>query len=395
MRIVFIAAECEPFAKSGGLGDVVDALARALGRLVDLARRARRGAVAAPSTCSCRCTGPSNCRPATTTVSRCESRIRRRRRRGRRRHRRGRRRRLSAAPGGPPAGVRPRGLLRRRARRLPRQRLALRDVLPGGPRGAAGRRTAGRHRSPPRLARGAHGHPSGPVLRRRPDHRAGGDGDDDAQPRLPRLGVRATGSASSGWRPATASSSGGPTASTCCATASSAAELANTVSPGYAAEALTPEYGMGLQEVLARKALLRAPRRPARGSPGSSTASTTDLWNPATDPDLAAAYGPGRMEGKAACRADLLTRLGLDPADPGPVLGMIGRLDPQKGFDILAPPRRRLHRARRPDRRPGQRRRPPGRATPPARRRTPTPSRSSSASTGPVRGGSTPGPTCT
>ena len=38
----------------------------------------------------------------------------------------------------------------------------------------------------------------------------------------------------------------------------------------------------------------------------------------------------------AACRADLLTRVGFDPADDGPVLGMIGRLDPQKGFDLLA-----------------------------------------------------------
>src|SRR6266550_2568514 len=60
------------------------------------------------------------------------------------------------------------------------------------------------------------------------------------------------------------------------------------------------------------------------------------VWNPATDTDLAATYGPEDLSGKAACRADLLTRLGFDPVDDAPVLGMIGRLDPQKGFDLLA-----------------------------------------------------------
>jgi starch synthase len=61
-----------------------------------------------------------------------------------------------------------------------------------------------------------------------------------------------------------------------------------------------------------------------------------DVWNPATDPALAAAYARGDLRGKAACRADLLERAGFDPADDGAVLGMIGRLDPQKGFDLLA-----------------------------------------------------------
>ena len=62
----------------------------------------------------------------------------------------------------------------------------------------------------------------------------------------------------------------------------------------------------------------------------------TDLWDPATDDALAAPYSRADRTGKAACRADLLTRLGMDLADSGPVLGMIGRLDPQKGFDLLA-----------------------------------------------------------
>ena len=62
----------------------------------------------------------------------------------------------------------------------------------------------------------------------------------------------------------------------------------------------------------------------------------TELWNPATDTDLAARFSAADLRGKAACRADLLTRHGMDPDDLAPVIGMIGRLDPQKGFDLLA-----------------------------------------------------------
>jgi starch synthase len=61
-----------------------------------------------------------------------------------------------------------------------------------------------------------------------------------------------------------------------------------------------------------------------------------DVWNPADDPALAAPYSRDDTTGKAACRADLLQRNGFDPADDGIVLGMIGRMDPQKGFDLLA-----------------------------------------------------------
>ena len=112
-------------------------------------------------------------------------------------------------------------------------------------------------------------------------------------------------------------------------------ELANTVSPGYAAEALTPEYGMGLDGLLRTKSARPAPD----GTPrffGILNGLDTEIWDPATDADLAARYSIDDPGGKAACRADLLARHGMDPDDPSPVLGMIGRLDPQKGFDILA-----------------------------------------------------------
>jgi starch synthase len=105
------------------------------------------------------------------------------------------------------------------------------------------------------------------------------------------------------------------------------AEVVNTVSPGFAAEALTPAFGMGLDGDLRAK---------GDGFLGILNGLDTDAWNPATDEVIAARYSRADRRGKAACRADLLTRLGFDPDDGGTVLGMIGRLDPQKGFDLLA-----------------------------------------------------------
>jgi starch synthase len=105
------------------------------------------------------------------------------------------------------------------------------------------------------------------------------------------------------------------------------ADLVNTVSPGFAAEALTPDLGMGLDAVLR-----------ARGDRflGILNGLDTDLWNPATDASLAVTYSRADRSGKARCREALLTELGLDAADARPVLAMIGRLDRQKGFDLLA-----------------------------------------------------------
>jgi starch synthase len=106
-----------------------------------------------------------------------------------------------------------------------------------------------------------------------------------------------------------------------------AAEVVNTVSPTYASEALTRAFGMGLER-----------RLRARGDRfiGILNGLDTTVWDPATDTDIAAPFSRDDRSGKVACRAELLERVGLDPADDGPVVGMIGRLDPQKGFDLLA-----------------------------------------------------------
>jgi starch synthase len=102
------------------------------------------------------------------------------------------------------------------------------------------------------------------------------------------------------------------------------AEVVNTVSPNYALESLTPEYGSGLDDALR-----------ARGDHygGIINGIDTDLWNPATDPALVAPYDGTDLAPKQLTRRDLMERNGLDPE--GPLLGLIGRLDPQKGFDLV------------------------------------------------------------
>src|SRR3970282_1228238 len=101
------------------------------------------------------------------------------------------------------------------------------------------------------------------------------------------------------------------------------AKLVNTVSPGFAEEARTPAFGMGLDMSL---------RRRGDRFVGILNGLDTDAWDPARDTVIAAPYSAADRSGKAICRADLLDRLGLTVPNDGIVLGMIGRLDPQKGF---------------------------------------------------------------
>ncbi len=105
------------------------------------------------------------------------------------------------------------------------------------------------------------------------------------------------------------------------------ATLLSTVSPTYAREIQTSDLGCGLDGELAmRGADLR----------GILNGIDTDAWNPATDVYLPARYDAEHMEGKAKCKAALQRELGLAPRPDVPLFGMVGRLAPQKGVDILA-----------------------------------------------------------
>jgi starch synthase len=103
------------------------------------------------------------------------------------------------------------------------------------------------------------------------------------------------------------------------------ADLANTVSPTFARESRSPGFGAGVDDLL---------RALGDRYGGILNGIDVAVWDPATDPAIPAPYGPDDLEGKARCRADLCARHGLDP--DGTVMGMVGRLDPQKGFDLVA-----------------------------------------------------------
>jgi starch synthase len=103
------------------------------------------------------------------------------------------------------------------------------------------------------------------------------------------------------------------------------ADRLTTVSPSYAREIQTPESGLGLDGLLRwRRDVLT----------GILNGIDTDEWNPARDPHLVSRYRAGRPEGKRANKTALQQELGL-PAGESPLLGLVGRLVPQKGIDLV------------------------------------------------------------
>lgn len=104
-------------------------------------------------------------------------------------------------------------------------------------------------------------------------------------------------------------------------------DMVTTVSPSYAEEIVTPEFGCGLEGILQKK---------KSDMTGIINGADYSVWNPEQDKFLEANYSSADPQGKKACKKDLIDNLCL-PSEmiDRPVLGFIGRLRSQKGIDLL------------------------------------------------------------
>ncbi len=105
------------------------------------------------------------------------------------------------------------------------------------------------------------------------------------------------------------------------------ADLVTTVSPSYAGEILTPEFGCGLEGILQKR---------SDDLVGILNGADYSVWNPENDKYLEKNYSVDNPAGKAECKKNLLESLCLpSKLMQKPVLGFIGRLRSQKGIDLL------------------------------------------------------------
>ncbi|MBN1578017.1 MAG: glycogen synthase GlgA [Chitinispirillaceae bacterium] len=105
------------------------------------------------------------------------------------------------------------------------------------------------------------------------------------------------------------------------------ADCITTVSPNYAREITTPFGGFGL-----------APFLSARGSCFKGIINGIDysVWNPQTDPLIAARFSADSLDGKKACKRQLQELFDIRPDENIALIGMIGRFVAQKGFELIA-----------------------------------------------------------
>jgi starch synthase len=106
------------------------------------------------------------------------------------------------------------------------------------------------------------------------------------------------------------------------------ADALTTVSRHYAQEIQTSEFGNGLDDIF---------RRRSGDLFGILNGVDYDEWDPSSDPHIAAHYSVDNLKGKKECRRDLLHAFGLsNVSDTTAVLGIVSRFATQKGFDMLA-----------------------------------------------------------
>lgn len=105
------------------------------------------------------------------------------------------------------------------------------------------------------------------------------------------------------------------------------ADKINTVSRKYSREIMTAEFGSGLESLL---------RKRAPDLTGILNGADYDRWNPETDPFLVSNFSAQSLEGKQACKQDLLKIYGLQQTENRPLVGIVSRMTGQKGFDLLS-----------------------------------------------------------
>jgi starch synthase len=104
------------------------------------------------------------------------------------------------------------------------------------------------------------------------------------------------------------------------------ADAVTTVSRKYAEEIQTAEFGNGLEDTLRKRNDLV----------GILYGVDYSEWDPATDPHIAAHYSADKLAGKKECRRDLLHAVGLEGVgDNTAVIGIVSRFSTQKGFDLI------------------------------------------------------------
>jgi len=106
------------------------------------------------------------------------------------------------------------------------------------------------------------------------------------------------------------------------------ADFITTVSRKYSQEIQTAEYGFGLEGVL---------RSRASTVTGILNGVDYNVWSPQTDTFIKARYSPEDLSGKLECKQDLLADFGVTAPDlRQPVIGIVSRFAAQKGFDLIA-----------------------------------------------------------
>lgn len=100
----------------------------------------------------------------------------------------------------------------------------------------------------------------------------------------------------------------------------------STVSKRYAQEIQTEEFGHGLEWLT---------RRRSDRLIGITNGVDFEVWNPATDPELAANFDINDLGGKAECKRDLLRRFSLPIELDRPIYASVTRLTPQKGVELI------------------------------------------------------------